>query len=162
MLNHINQVHILTYYILKLNFSISILSKLKSPRDFIPSDFRTKICIFYLSHTCYMPADLKFLDTTVLIIFLTNLQRIMELPKNAVFWDVAPCRYCVNRLVGGIYRLHLQGRKIRERGTSVSRWQAPAHARGFFYPEDGGDIFLRYVGLHNIYTAPHPRRRRTS
>jgi hypothetical protein len=26
-------------------------------------------------------------------------------------------------------------------------------------PEDGGDIFLRNVGLHKIYTAPHPRRR---
>jgi hypothetical protein len=28
------------------------------------------------------------------------------------------CIYCF----GGTYRLHLQGRKIRERGTSVSRW----------------------------------------
>jgi hypothetical protein len=42
--------------------------------------------------------------------------------KNAVFWDVAPCRSCVNRRFGGTYRLHHQGRKIRERGTSVSRW----------------------------------------
>jgi hypothetical protein len=29
--------------------------------------------------------------------------------KNAVFWDVAPCRYCVNRRFGGTYRHHLQG-----------------------------------------------------
>jgi hypothetical protein len=43
--------------------------------------------------------------------------------KNAVFWDVEPCGSCVNRRFGGTYRLHLQGRKIRERGTSVSRWQ---------------------------------------
>jgi hypothetical protein len=42
--------------------------------------------------------------------------------KNAVFWDVAPCRSCVNRPFGGTYRLHLQGRKFRERGTIVSRW----------------------------------------
>jgi hypothetical protein len=42
--------------------------------------------------------------------------------KNAFFWDVAPCRSCVNLLIGETYRLHLQGRKIRERGTSVSRW----------------------------------------
>jgi hypothetical protein len=43
--------------------------------------------------------------------------------KNAVFWDVAPCRSCVNRRFGETYRLQLQGRrKIRERGTSVSRW----------------------------------------
>jgi hypothetical protein len=34
--------------------------------------------------------------------------------KNAIFWDVAPCRSCMNRRFGGTYRLHLQGRKIRE------------------------------------------------
>jgi hypothetical protein len=42
--------------------------------------------------------------------------------KDVVFWDVALCRTCVNRRFGGTYRLHLQGRKIRERGTSVSKW----------------------------------------
>jgi hypothetical protein len=36
--------------------------------------------------------------------------------KKAVFWDVAPCRYGVNRRFGGTY------------------------------PEDGGDTFLRNVG----------------
>jgi hypothetical protein len=35
---------------------------------------------------------------------------------------VAPCRSCVDRRFGGTYRLHLQGRKICERGTSMSRW----------------------------------------
>jgi hypothetical protein len=45
-----------------------------------------------------------------------------SLMSNAVFWVVAPCISCVNRRFGGTYRLHLQGRKIRERGTSVSRW----------------------------------------
>jgi hypothetical protein len=44
--------------------------------------------------------------------------------KNAVFWDMAPCSSCVNRRFGGTYRLHLQGRKIREWRTSVSRWLA--------------------------------------
>jgi hypothetical protein len=34
--------------------------------------------------------------------------------------------------------------------------------RGFFYPEDGGDTFLRNVGSHKIYTPPHPRRRYSS
>jgi hypothetical protein len=38
--------------------------------------------------------------------------------KNAVFWDVVHCRSCVNRRFVGTYRLHLQGRKIRERRTS--------------------------------------------
>jgi hypothetical protein len=42
--------------------------------------------------------------------------------KNAVFWDVAPCIYCANRRFGGTYRLYLEGRKIRERGASMSRW----------------------------------------
>jgi hypothetical protein len=42
--------------------------------------------------------------------------------KNSFFWDVAPCRSCLNRRFGGTYRHHLQGRKIRERETSVSRW----------------------------------------
>jgi hypothetical protein len=42
--------------------------------------------------------------------------------KNVVFWDVALCRSCVNRRFRGRYRLHLQGRNIRERGTSMSRW----------------------------------------
>jgi hypothetical protein len=31
--------------------------------------------------------------------------------KKAVFWDVAPCRYGVNRRFEGTYRLHLQGRR---------------------------------------------------
>jgi hypothetical protein len=30
--------------------------------------------------------------------------------KNAVFWDVVPCR-CVNRRYEGTYRPHLQGKK---------------------------------------------------
>jgi hypothetical protein len=42
--------------------------------------------------------------------------------KNVVFWDVAPCRSCVNRRFGRTYRFHLQGRKIHEPGTSMSRW----------------------------------------
>jgi hypothetical protein len=45
--------------------------------------------------------------------------------KNAVFWDVAPCRSCVNRRFGGTYGLHLQDFytlkmvAIRSCGTSV-------------------------------------------
>jgi hypothetical protein len=49
--------------------------------------------------------------------------------KNAVLWDVAPWRSWLNRRFRGTYGLHLQGRKIRERGTSVSRWR--------HIPEDG-------------------------
>jgi hypothetical protein len=42
--------------------------------------------------------------------------------KNVIIWDVALCRSCVNRRFRGKYRLYLQGRKIRKRWTSVSRW----------------------------------------
>jgi hypothetical protein len=40
--------------------------------------------------------------------------------KNAVFWNVEPYRSCLKWRFGGTYRLHLQGRKIRDWGTSVS------------------------------------------
>jgi hypothetical protein len=44
--------------------------------------------------------------------------------------------------------------------ATCSRW---FFARGFFYPEDGGDTILRNVGpIDHIYTAPHPRRRHSS
>jgi hypothetical protein len=42
-----------------------------------------------------------------------------SVPKNVVFWDVTPCRFCVRRRFGGTRRLHLQGRIIHERGTSM-------------------------------------------
>jgi hypothetical protein len=58
----------------------------------------------------------------VFLIFRLHIRKIITCMKNGVFWDVAPFRSCVNRRFEGTYRLHLQGRKIRERGTSVSRW----------------------------------------
>jgi hypothetical protein len=46
----------------------------------------------------------------------------MSMLKNAVFWNVALCKSCANIRFGGTYRLHLQGRKLREQGANVSRW----------------------------------------
>jgi hypothetical protein len=46
-----------------------------------------------------------------------------------------------------------------DRPATCSRW---FFAREFFYSEDGGDMFLRNVGSHKIYTAPHPTRRHSS
>jgi hypothetical protein len=40
---------------------------------------------------------------------------------------VAPCTSYVNGRFGSTYRLHLQGRKFRGRGTSVSRWLRFTH-----------------------------------
>jgi hypothetical protein len=67
--------------------------------------------------------------------------------KKAVFWDVPPCRCGVRRRLGGTYRLHLQGRrknkKIRKRRDSENRCKQIFLFS--FYPEDGGDTFLRNV-----------------
>jgi hypothetical protein len=41
-------------------------------------------------------------------------RKLCSFLKNTVFWDVALCTSCVNQRFGGTYRLHLQGRKIRE------------------------------------------------
>jgi hypothetical protein len=60
--------------------------------------------------------------------------------KNDVFWDVAPCRCYMSRRFGRTNRLHLQGRKIHDRGTRVSRWLQP----------------------HKIYRVPHSRRLHSS
>jgi hypothetical protein len=54
--------------------------------------------------------------------------------KNAVFWDVALCSSCVNQ--------RLQ--------PPAQRWLL---THRFFYPEDGGDIFLRNVASHKNYGA---------
>jgi hypothetical protein len=59
-------------------------------------------------------------EERVLLIVLRKIGKLTM--KNAVFWDVAPCRSYVSRRFGGTYLLHLQVREIRERGTSVSRW----------------------------------------
>jgi hypothetical protein len=67
-----------------------------------------------------------------------------DILKDAIFWDVAPFRSCVSQRFGGTYRLHLQGRKICKRGTSVNRWLSAAsktsvHTRSTWLqiPEDG-------------------------
>jgi hypothetical protein len=65
--------------------------------------------------------------------------------KNTVFWHMVPCRSCVNRRFWGTYRLHLQGIKIRERGTSVSRWQQTAAMRVYV---------VAWFHVEQTYTTP--------
>jgi hypothetical protein len=43
----------------------------------------------------------------------------MKNTKNAVFWNVAQCRYCVNRRFGGTESLHLEG---RDKDATCSPW----------------------------------------
>jgi hypothetical protein len=52
--------------------------------------------------------------------------------KNTVFWDVAPCRSCLNRRFGGTYSLHLQGIKSVKEESAWASLQPPAHAGSLF------------------------------
>jgi hypothetical protein len=90
--------------------------------------------------------------------------------KNVVLWDVALCRSCMNRRFGGTYRLHLQGRKIRERETSFHSRSTRRHIPEdgilsiyllvlFFDREAGGRMLLRDAGrLLLDYTASHSKQ----
>jgi hypothetical protein len=74
--------------------------------------------------------------------------------KNTVFWHVAPCSFCVNRRFGGMYRLHFQGRKIRERGTSVNRWllwkhHIPAHKSEDREEAENFQCSCDYISMRN-------------
>jgi hypothetical protein len=53
--------------------------------------------------------------------------------KNVVFWDVALCRFCVNRRFGGTYRLHFQSRK----NSRSSNQREQVAARETLKPQQG-------------------------
>jgi hypothetical protein len=55
--------------------------------------------------------------------------------------------------IAGCFRL------VAQSAATCWRWFPGG---GFFYPENGGDIFFRNVGLSKIYTAPYPRRLHSS
>jgi hypothetical protein len=48
---------------------------------------------------------------------------------------------------------------VAQSAATCSRWFI---SRGFFYPADRGDMFIRNDDSPEIYTAPHPRRRHSS
>jgi hypothetical protein len=61
--------------------------------------------------------------------------------------------------IASIFRVEKSANEEAEREATCSCWFP---ASGIFYPEDGGVTFLRNVGSHKIYTAPHPRRLHSS
>jgi hypothetical protein len=80
--------------------------------------------------------------------------------KIAVFCDVVPCRSCeLNRHFGGTFRFHLQGWKIRERGTSLSRWQQSALWIVGSNPTQGVDISSLYFRVYVILCRQNPCNR---
>jgi hypothetical protein len=54
--------------------------------------------------------------------------------QNIIFWDITPCSPLkLNRRFGGIYRPHLQGRRIsRARNQRERRWQGEPQSRASF------------------------------
>jgi hypothetical protein len=72
--------------------------------------------------------------------------------KTTIFWDITPYSPLkVNRRFGGIYRLHLQGRRISQaRNQRESRWKAeplrPWIRRRYFPPKRR----LPFNGLHGV------------
>jgi hypothetical protein len=110
--------------------------------------------------------------------------------KDAIFWDVAPCRSCVTRCFGGTYRFHLHGRKVRvarnQREQMASRLRLAtdlwsyrflllisyvthsaslcSYIAGCFQlvAQSASHLLLLKAGSHKIYTAPHPRSRNSS
>jgi hypothetical protein len=76
--------------------------------------------------------------------------------KNAVFGDVARCRSCVNRRFGVTYCLHLQSRKIRERGNQLEQVAEPIQAGSSLT-----DLFtLKMEALRSSETSDHTRSTR--
>jgi hypothetical protein len=97
----------------------------------------------FYKHEIYIIAVLTSLGTHTELVQFEAFTAVTM--RNVVFWEVALCRSCVNRRFGGTYRLYLQGRKIRERETSLSRWlQAEPPV---------GNNQLPAVELHH---RPHP------
>jgi hypothetical protein len=62
----------------------------------------------------------------------------------------------------GFHEYRLDIKRTTKGSQSAATCSSWFLARGFLYPEDGGDTYLRNVGSHTIYTAPHSRRRHSS
>jgi hypothetical protein len=73
--------------------------------------------------------------------------------KKAVFWDVAPCRYGVNRRFGGRCRLHLHGR--REIIRKSAREASVRDVRGFILATYFTHVTRGEAPAENHTTTPH-------
>jgi hypothetical protein len=68
--------------------------------------------------------------------------------KTSILWDVTSCGTVkVNTRFGGTYRLHLQSQRVNQTKHQAGSMHRSSFLAWFaFNPEDGSDIFLRYVG----------------
>jgi hypothetical protein len=105
---------------------------------------RTLAQCVYSKHSVNLGHRIQFHNTSILATKIRYMDHIISeaIPSLLLFL------YC------WVFRLATQ---------SVASYSGWFLARGFFYPEDIGDTFLRNVGLiHKSYTGPHPRRRHSS
>jgi hypothetical protein len=75
--------------------------------------------------------------------------------QSTIFWDVTPCSLVeVHKCFVGTFCLHLCGRRLSQaRNQQVNLSLLPDSS---FDPEDGGDIFLRDVGMSQNYIPLQP------
>jgi hypothetical protein len=97
-----------------------------------------------------LPKGVRFFKNQM--IRTTTYVETIQKKKNAVFWDVAPCRSRVNRRFGGTNRLHLQRRKIRERARRVSKWLQTAVTQDLYRATSQKTVFfiVRAVKTSNL------------
>jgi hypothetical protein len=86
-----------------------------------------------------------------LVVFQLHSEELYEVLSN--FQEESPSKHITSDLLSR--RIPSSG-MLRRVAATCSRWFL---ARGFLYPEDRGDTFLRNVVSHEVYTAPHPKRR---
>jgi hypothetical protein len=78
-------------------------------------DTSTLISMYALLHNVYSAAVLRISAEAVpydpRVMYKNERFEVFTgvIMKNAVFWDVTPRGYCMNRWFGGTYRLHHQG-----------------------------------------------------
>jgi hypothetical protein len=69
---------------------------------------------------------------------MEEMRKYYYILKNSVLWDIAPCNLLkVERLFGGICRLHLQGRRV-----SQIRNQHEAGSKQSNPPAEGSSLIL--------------------
>jgi hypothetical protein len=82
-------------------------------------------------------------------------RRTLKLLKNAVFRDVTPCISSCEQMFRRNYCLHLQGIKICEPGTSVSRWLQADSSLADFYTLKMEAICSSETSVHTKFTRSH-------
>jgi hypothetical protein len=87
----------------------------------------------------------KYKIYNIIVYILGVLESKHDDENRCVVWDITPCNPVkVNRLIGGTYRLHLQGRRLSQ---PKSQNEKGSKLLGLVLdPGDAGDIFLRNVG----------------